>query len=144
LTFFDNAYEGTPTWDIGRPQGAVGRLAQAGLIEGSVLDVGCGTGENALFLAGLGHEVVGIDLARAAIEKARAKAVERGVGATFEVRDALDLLGPGLRARAVGNERLRHRPRRRAIPEVAGWAATLRGHLGTVTPRRSPLPAGRP
>lgn len=93
MTFFDNAYEGTPTWDIGRPQGAVVRLAEAGLIEGSVLDVGCGTGENALYLAGVGHEVVGIDLARAAIEKARAKAVERGIGVKFEVRDALELVG---------------------------------------------------
>jgi len=93
MTFFDNAYEGTPTWDIGRPQGAVVRLAEAGLIDGSVLDVGCGTGENALFLASLGHEVVGIDLARAAIEKARAKAVERGASVAFEVRDALDLVG---------------------------------------------------
>jgi cyclopropane fatty-acyl-phospholipid synthase-like methyltransferase len=94
LTFFDNAYEGTPTWDIGRPQGAVVRLVEAGRIDGSVLDVGCGTGENALFLAGLGHEAVGIDLARAAIVKARATAVERGIGVTFLVRDALELAGP--------------------------------------------------
>ncbi len=55
MTFFDNAYEGVPTWDIGRPQGAVTRLAAAGLIVGSVVDVGCGTGENALHVAALGH-----------------------------------------------------------------------------------------
>ncbi len=91
MTFFDNAYEGTPTWDIGRPQGAVVRLAEAGLIAGSVLDVGCGTGENALFLATLGHEVVGIDLARAAIARASAKASEQGVAASFIAWDALRL-----------------------------------------------------
>jgi cyclopropane fatty-acyl-phospholipid synthase-like methyltransferase len=90
MSFFDNAYEGTPTWEIGRPQGAVVRLAEAGLIVGAVLDLGCGTGDNALFLAGRGHEVVGIDFAGAAITKARVKAAERGVSATFLVGDALD------------------------------------------------------
>jgi SAM-dependent methyltransferase len=93
--FFDVAYEGTPTWDIGRPQSAVVRLAEAGAIEGSVLDVGCGTGENALLLAERGHDVVGVDLAAAAVAKARAKAEERGIPATFVELDALrvDRLG---------------------------------------------------
>jgi SAM-dependent methyltransferase len=91
MTFFDNAYEGVPTWDIGRPQGAVVRLEDAGLIEGAVLDVGCGTGENALFLAGRGHDVVGVDLARAAIDRARSKAAERAITARFLVHDALEL-----------------------------------------------------
>jgi SAM-dependent methyltransferase len=91
VTSFDVAYEGSPTWDIGRPQPAVVRLEEAGLIAGSVLDAGCGTGENALYLAARGHEVVGVDLARRAIERASAKAVERGIGATFRVGDALRL-----------------------------------------------------
>lgn len=90
MTFFDHAYEGTPTWDIGRPQATVVRLAEAGLIAGAVLDAGCGTGEHALYLAGLGHRVVGIDLAAAAIKKARAKAAERGTAATFLLGDVLD------------------------------------------------------
>ncbi len=91
MGFFNAAYTGTPPWDIGRPQGEFVRLAEAGEIKGSVLDVGCGTGENALFLAGLGHEVVGVDGAPLAIEKAEAKAEARGVEATFLVEDALDL-----------------------------------------------------
>jgi SAM-dependent methyltransferase len=81
MAMFDNAYQGTPTWDIGRPQGAVIRLASAGLIEGCVLDVGCGTGENALYLASLGHAVLGLDLAATAIEKARSKAAARAAAA---------------------------------------------------------------
>ena len=91
MQFFDNAYEGTPTWDIGRPQGAVVRLATADSIASPVLDVGCGTGENSLYLAALGHRVVGIDLARAAVEKARSKARLRagGAGVDFLVWDAL-------------------------------------------------------
>ena len=91
--FFDNAYRdgGTPTWDVGRPQGAVVRLARAGLIAGSVLDAGCGTGENALHLAGLGHAVLGVDFAAAAIERAIAKAADRHLPVEFRVADALDL-----------------------------------------------------
>jgi cyclopropane fatty-acyl-phospholipid synthase-like methyltransferase len=89
VSFFDVAYEGSPPWDIGRPQGAIVRLADAGEIVGSVLDVGCGTGEHALALAARGHEVLGIDLVPRAIELAQAKARERGLEAGFLVSDAL-------------------------------------------------------
>ena len=93
VEFFDNAYRdgGTPTWDVGRPQGALVRLAGSGLIVGSVLDVGCGTGENALHLAAQGHPVLGVDFATAAIERAAEKAADRGLPVDFLVADALDL-----------------------------------------------------
>jgi len=94
-TAFDTAYEGTPTWDIGRPQPAVVRLAEAGAVAGDVLDVGCGTGENALLLAARGHRVLGLDFAADAVAKARAKAAERGLAVEFAVGDALDLAGLG-------------------------------------------------
>lgn len=93
---FDSAYVGTPPWDIGRPQPEVVRLAEAGMIEGRVLDVGCGTGENALFLAERGLEVVGIDGAPRAIRKARAKARSRSINALFDIGDTLDLPTPQL------------------------------------------------
>jgi len=89
VSFFDTAYEGSPPWDLGRPQRAVVELAEAGRIVGSVLDVGCGTGEHALYLAERGHAVVGVDLSPRAIELAEAKARERGSPAVFEVWDAL-------------------------------------------------------
>jgi len=97
VEFFDNAYRdgGTPTWDVGRPQGALVRLAGSGLIVGSVLDAGCGTGENALHLAAQGHAVVGVDVAAAAIERAVAKAADRGLPVEFLVADALDLASLG-------------------------------------------------
>lgn len=88
---FARMYEGTPPWDIGRPQGAFVRLAELGAIEGEVLDAGCGTGENALHLAGLGYSVLGVDAAAPAIEAARAKARQRGREAQFLVADALRL-----------------------------------------------------
>lgn len=89
MSFFDLAYEGSPPWDLGRPQHAVVELAEAGEIVGSVLDVGCGTGEHTLYLAERGHEVLGIDTASRAIDIARAKAGERRLDAAFQVGDAL-------------------------------------------------------
>jgi 2-polyprenyl-3-methyl-5-hydroxy-6-metoxy-1,4-benzoquinol methylase len=53
-------------------------LADAGEIESPVLDSGCGTGEHALMLAERGFEVLGLDIAPTAIERARDKARERG------------------------------------------------------------------
>jgi SAM-dependent methyltransferase len=72
------------------------RLAEAGYFAGDVIDVGCGTGENAIFLAARGLTVVGIDGAPTAIASARRKAIERVGRVTFEVADALDLGPTGL------------------------------------------------
>jgi len=91
MNWFNSAYNGTPPWDIGRPQSEFVSLAESGEIAGSVLDVGCGTGENAIFLASKGHEVLGVDSAPLAVKKARIKAKERASGALFAVHDALDL-----------------------------------------------------
>jgi SAM-dependent methyltransferase len=89
---FDAIYESsTPPWDIGRPQPAFLRLAEAGLLTGRVLDVGCGTGEHALLAASLGLDALGVDLAQRAIDLARAKATSRGLTARFLVADALSL-----------------------------------------------------
>jgi SAM-dependent methyltransferase len=88
---FETAYAGTPPWDIGRPQPEIVQLAEEGEFRADVLDVGCGTGENALFLAGRGHPVVGVDGAPTAISRAQAKATERGIRAVFLVHDALEL-----------------------------------------------------
>jgi cyclopropane fatty-acyl-phospholipid synthase-like methyltransferase len=91
MDFFDSAYRGTPPWDIGRPQKEFVELVRRGEITGSVLDIGCGTGEHALFFAGNGYEVWGIDSAPLAIEKAREKAAGRGLQVHFLVLNALDL-----------------------------------------------------
>src|SRR5699024_1487029 len=59
--------------------------------DGRVLDVGCGTGENALHLAAYGHPVLGIDGAATAIQRARDNARRRGLSAQFLVGDAFNL-----------------------------------------------------
>ena len=92
--WFDAAYRGTPPWDIGRPQPAIERLEKTGQITGVVLDVGCGTGENVIFLAQRGHDAYGIDGSPTAIGKALAKAKARGVSAHFDIADALELQIP--------------------------------------------------
>jgi cyclopropane fatty-acyl-phospholipid synthase-like methyltransferase len=91
--FWDASYttEMPPPWDIGRPQPAFARLAEAGLLAGRVLDAGCGTGEHTLLVAAHGAEATGVDAAPTAIERARAKAADRGIEARFEVADVLDL-----------------------------------------------------
>lgn len=92
LPDWDEAYRGTPPWDIGRPQPAFEALVRDGEIgPGRALDVGCGTGENALLLAQAGSAVTGIDLARDAVAAARAKAAARHVDAAFVVGNALAL-----------------------------------------------------
>ena len=92
---FDEMYATTPPWDIGRPQPAFVALADAGALQGTVLDVGCGTGEHALMAAERGLDATGVDLAAAAIAAADLKARERGLTARFLVWDALDLPGLG-------------------------------------------------
>jgi cyclopropane fatty-acyl-phospholipid synthase-like methyltransferase len=88
---FNAVYAGTPSWDLGRPQPAFLEVAQAGLLVGRVLDVGCGTGEHALMAAALGLEATGIDAASAAIAIAQRKAQDRGQTARSIVWDALQL-----------------------------------------------------
>jgi SAM-dependent methyltransferase len=86
---FATAYAGRAPWNIGKAQPVF--QAAAGRVAGSILDAGCGTGENALFFASKGHAVTGIDFLETPIIEAKAKAAERGFSVTFLVRDALKL-----------------------------------------------------
>ncbi|MEU6251243.1 class I SAM-dependent methyltransferase [Streptomyces sp. NPDC047043] len=86
-------YAGPPPWCIDRPQPAFLALAEAGAIQGRVLDVGCGTGEHVLMCAGLGLDATGVDLASRALRTAEEKARERGRTARFLHWDALKLAG---------------------------------------------------
>ena len=87
---WDDAYRGQPPWEIGRPQLVFVELEAAGRIGASVLDVGCGTGENALHLADRGHEVWGIDISTVAVERAMVKSHARRLPVVFLAADALE------------------------------------------------------
>ncbi len=73
-------------WDIGRPQAAF--VAAADRIGKRVLDVGCGTGDLALWLAESGRAVTGIDFLEEPLAAARHKAAQIGVAANFLRIDA--------------------------------------------------------
>jgi len=75
---FEQMYQGKAPWDTGRPQPAI-------------------MGENALYLAGKGHESWGLDFVSVAVERAKAKAVQRGIDAHFLVGNALELARLGRR-----------------------------------------------
>lgn len=83
-------------WAIGRPQRAIAELAARDFFEGPVLDIGCGTGENAILLAYRGLEVVGVDLVPKAIEIAKANAA-RAVAASAAAGESAMRIPPQFR-----------------------------------------------
>ena len=88
--FNDQYTRESPPWEIGAPQPSVMEAFNQGLIKGKVLDVGCGTGQNSVWLAKAGADVTGIDISSVAVERAKKLAQKSGVNATFAVASALD------------------------------------------------------
>jgi SAM-dependent methyltransferase len=80
-------------WDTGEPEPMLVEMIESRVIApGRTLEVGCGTGTNAIYLAQHGFEVVGIDISPLAIENARAKAHRR---CHFETIDFLSEAASG-------------------------------------------------
>jgi 2-polyprenyl-3-methyl-5-hydroxy-6-metoxy-1,4-benzoquinol methylase len=96
-TTFEAIYQGQAPWEIAGPQPEVMRLEATQKFNGAILDVGCGKGENALYLAAKGYEVHGVDFVELVVREARREMRRRGVQAKFEVLDALNLRGIGRR-----------------------------------------------
>ena len=71
--FFDSVYNQMPPWDVGGPQPAMSALIAEYPPMNPILDVGCGSGDLAISLAQLGHQVIGVDFVEAAITQAREK-----------------------------------------------------------------------
>ncbi len=107
---FDAVYAGDEPapWQIGGPQPALVEALDRLTVEDPVLDVGCGTGELAIFLAERGHRVVGVDLSPPGIARARDMITGRGPDLTFEVADATRLADLDLRPRTVVDSGLLH------------------------------------
>jgi cyclopropane fatty-acyl-phospholipid synthase-like methyltransferase len=105
-TTFETLYAGKAPWDIGKPQRPF--IDVADQITGSILDAGCGTGDTALFLAGRGNKVTAIDFLEEPIRRAKSKAAERGLSATFVVKDAMTLKDWGERFDSVIDSGLFH------------------------------------
>jgi len=72
--FFERAYRrGRTPWDTGLTPPEVVETVSA-MEPGRALDLGCGTGTNAIWLAQRGWRAVGVDFSSLAIESARRKA----------------------------------------------------------------------
>lgn len=95
---WDERYRaGETPWDSEDPDEHLVEFLRYGSVErGRALDVGCGTGTNALWLTTQGFEVLGIDISSAAIERARAKAGTAAPDCRFATADFLSdtLAGP--------------------------------------------------
>jgi SAM-dependent methyltransferase len=125
-------WDGPAPWDFGGAQPAVVRVAAAGGFSGAVLDVGCGSGENALHIAALGLSVLGVDVAETALRLAREKAVEREVEAEFATADALQLEGLGRRFDTVLDCALFHTFDSEERSSYAAGLASVTEHGGTL------------
>ncbi|MGW8744553.1 class I SAM-dependent methyltransferase [Streptomyces sp. NPDC055794] len=77
--FWETRYRDTDRVWSGRPNGLLVREA-SGLTPGTALDLGCGEGADAVWLAARGWRVTGVDISGTALERAAGHAAEAGVG----------------------------------------------------------------
>ena len=81
-------------WDIDGPRPELVRLVESGKLKPCrAIDLGCGEGDNVIYLAQQGFDVIGVDIASRGIAKARRKAKAAGVSPNFIVGDVTNLTG---------------------------------------------------
>jgi len=90
----DRIYKNMPLekipWNSETPPDALVDLVESGKVKPcKTIDLGCGAGNYAVYLAGRGFEVIGIDNSPTAIKIARENANKKGVTGTFLVADVL-------------------------------------------------------
>jgi len=91
---WDSAYrrDRKPGWDTGRPSVHLKKVVEDGTIRPCrAVVLGCGTGTNAIYLAGKGFDVTGVDIAPTALTLAEGKAQKAGVKVKWVVADVLAL-----------------------------------------------------
>ena len=89
---FQYWYFGQPKWDTGVSPPELLEFIQEHTCARAI-DIGCGTGTNAITLAKAGWQVTGVDFAPRAIQLAKRKIEEAGVQAEFFINDATKLRG---------------------------------------------------
>jgi SAM-dependent methyltransferase len=88
--------EGNLPWDSDKPDIHLPQVIKANNVKlGKALEVGCGTGTNAIWLAKHGFEVIGMDISQTAIAKAKKKVASAGVNSQLFVGDFLVDQVPG-------------------------------------------------
>lgn len=87
----DRYKAGAIPWDVGRPDfNLIDMVMQRPIPSCQALEIGCGTGSNAVWLAEHNFKVTATDVSEAAIQIARRKAADAGVTCTFFVMDFLN------------------------------------------------------
>ncbi len=92
LDSWDAAYRGgnRPNWDAGRPSGELQRVIEKGIVRACrAVDLGCGSGTDAIYLASKGFEVTAIDIAPTALNQGKLKAEKAGVKVRWLLADVL-------------------------------------------------------
>src|SRR4029453_9853675 len=95
--FSDRYAQGDTPWDSGRPSTELLRVLDSGKLKGeTALEIGCGTGLNAIELARRGFRVTAVDGGEQPLKIARSRAREAKIQVDFRVADVLkdDLGGP--------------------------------------------------
>jgi SAM-dependent methyltransferase len=88
--FFHLMYWRKPPWDTGISPPELIAFMESHL-PGRALDLGCGTGTNVITLSKAGWEAVGVDFVGKAVRKARQKAHQAGIQASFYNDDVTHL-----------------------------------------------------
>lgn len=93
---FKQSYRsGDTPWDIGKPDfNLIQTVAATPIKPCKALEIGCGTGDNAIWLSQQNFHVVGIDASELAIEKAKSKAGEANVKCNFIMSNKIDPPSP--------------------------------------------------
>ncbi len=77
-------------WDTGEPEPLLVEFVTSGRVApGSALEIGAGTGTNSIWMAERGFDVLGVDVAPLAVEKAQSKIEGRALDCRFAVWDIL-------------------------------------------------------
>jgi SAM-dependent methyltransferase len=80
--------EGVPPWDAGAPRGELVQILNERAIPlGTVLEIGCGTGADAVYLARKGFEVTAVDNSPIALERAHLRAEMANAPVRFVLDD---------------------------------------------------------
>lgn len=90
--FYNFMYLTNPPWDTGITPPELVSFVES-YPPGKALDLGCGTGTNAIYMAQKGWEVSGVDFVGRAIRTARRKARQAGVQVKFYLDDVTRLKG---------------------------------------------------
>jgi SAM-dependent methyltransferase len=94
ITDWDSMYrEGTPSWETGRPAAELIRVLNEGRIpRGEALEIGCGTGADAVCLAKHGFDVTAVDSSPMALERARTRARLENASVIFVLDDVFGFI----------------------------------------------------